>query len=122
MCMFPTLSMAGGSPLKHLVDILNAATGWDYTEQESTQHGQRLAQLMRVFNLRHGVGPEVEAPSIRYSSAPVDGPVQGKSILPHWDQMLDEYYRIMGWDRKTGRPLPETLRAVGLEKLIPDIW
>jgi len=26
----------------------------------------------------------------------------------------------MGWDQETGKPLPETLRAVGLEELIPD--
>ena len=26
--------------------------------------------------------------------------------------MLDNYYQLMGWDRKTGKPLPETLKKV----------
>lgn len=31
--------------------------------------------------------------------------------------MMDEYYRLRGWDVSTGRPLPETLRALGLDEL-----
>jgi len=31
------------------------------------------------------------------------------------DKMLDEYYRLRGWDVETGIPLPETLRRLGLE-------
>ncbi len=36
--------------------------------------------------------------------------------------MLDNYYRLMGWDRETGKPLPETLRASGLDFVVADIW
>jgi aldehyde:ferredoxin oxidoreductase len=36
--------------------------------------------------------------------------------------MLDEYYRHMGWDRKSGRPLAETLRKLGLEAEARDLW
>jgi hypothetical protein len=28
----------------------------------------------------------------------------------------------VGYDRKTGRPKPETLRALGLDDLIPALW
>ena len=38
------------------------------------------------------------------------------------DEMLDIYYRDMGWDRKTGKPLPETLKKLGLDHIIPDMW
>jgi len=31
--------------------------------------------------------------------------------------MLDEYYRIVGWDQN-GVPTPERLRALGLERLL----
>ena len=77
---------------------------------------------MRAFNLRHGVSIELERPSPRWSSAPVDGPAEGVGIDEHWDSMLDNYYRLMGWDRETGRPLPETLKAIGLEHIIGDLW
>jgi aldehyde:ferredoxin oxidoreductase len=77
---------------------------------------------MRVFNLRHGIGTDVERPSVRYGSTPTDGPAEGKGIMPHWDDLLDNYYKVIGWDRASGRPLPETLKKVDLEEIISDIW
>jgi aldehyde:ferredoxin oxidoreductase len=32
--------------------------------------------------------------------------------------MVQTYYESMGWDAKTGRPLPQTLKALGLEEVI----
>jgi aldehyde:ferredoxin oxidoreductase len=36
--------------------------------------------------------------------------------------MLENYYSTMGWDRATGRPLPETMEKLGLGYIIPDLW
>jgi aldehyde:ferredoxin oxidoreductase len=52
----------------------------------------------------------------------VDGPAKGKDIMPHWEYLLDDYYKAIGWDRASGRPLPETLEKVGLEEIVSDIW
>ena len=106
----------------HLIDMLNAVTGWDFTVEEAIEMSMRVANLFRVFNIRHGFTPEMEEPSPRYGSAPVDGPVKGKSVMPHWKKMLDEYYECMGWDRTSGKPLPDTLKSLGLEAVIDDIW
>jgi aldehyde:ferredoxin oxidoreductase len=35
--------------------------------------------------------------------------------------MKSFYFELMGWDPVTGKPLPHTLKALGLEKLIPDL-
>jgi aldehyde:ferredoxin oxidoreductase len=32
--------------------------------------------------------------------------------------MLKEYYRIRGWDEKTGLPTQETLKKLGMDDLI----
>jgi len=119
VCMFPTMMMTSNDA-SHLVDLLNAATGWDFTNEEAGAHGLRIANLLRVFNLRQGIGPEVEMPSARYGSAPVDGPVAGKSIMPVWNQLREHYYRQMGWDLQSGIPFIDTLRAVRLEDIVPD--
>lgn len=116
-CLFTSLV-----PVKVLADALNAVTGWEFTSREAQDVGFRVANVMRAFNLRHGVSLESERPSPRWSSAPVDGPVKGISIAGHWESMLDNYYKLMGWDRKTGRPLPETLKAVSLENIVSDLW
>jgi len=36
--------------------------------------------------------------------------------------MLKNYYRLMERDPETGKPLPETLRKLGLSQVVKDIW
>jgi len=108
--------------LKLVTKALNAATGWDMGADEAMDVGRRAVNLLRAFNVRHGITTEGERPSLRYGSVPVDGPVKNKGIGPEWDAMLDNYYQLMGWDRQTGKPLPETLRKYGLEQQVKDLW
>ena len=121
VCNIATMTYAG-TDIGYLIKALNLVTGWEYTEIEAVQMSERIANLFRVFNIRHGHIPDQEMPSKRYGSTPVDGPMKGKDIMAHWDHMVDEYYNIMGWDRGTGKPLPKTLRRLGLESVISDIW
>ena len=107
------------------VDILRrglkAVVGWDYSFQDALAVGRRTVNLMRMFNLKRGIGKLLEGPSERYSSTPVDGPQAGKSIKPHLDSMLEIYYETLGWDRESGVPLAETLKKLGLQRIIPDL-
>lgn len=105
-----------------MIGMLKAATGWDFTWEEGLQAGLRAVNLLRAFYVRHGFTPDKEAPSPRYGSAPTDGPARGISIAPKLENMMDIYYREMGWDRATGKPLPDTLRKLDLESIIPDLW
>jgi aldehyde:ferredoxin oxidoreductase len=41
--------------------------------------------------------------------------------MEKWPQMVENYYRLVGWDPKTGKPLPETLRQLGLGEIIKDL-
>jgi len=84
--------------------------------------GRRVVHQFRAFNYRVGITAEHERPSRRYGSVPVDGPAKGISIAPHWDKMVHDYYEQMGWDRQTSRPLPETLRRLGLGDVVAHIW
>jgi aldehyde:ferredoxin oxidoreductase len=111
-----------GTNFTLLVCLVNAATGWDMTVDEAVAATEREVNLLRAFNIRHGVTLQSEAPSILYGSVPVDGPAKGRDIKPHWDDMLEAYYKHMGWDRKTGRPLRDTLIRLGLEKELKDLW
>ncbi|MFC1926444.1 aldehyde ferredoxin oxidoreductase family protein [Chloroflexota bacterium] len=108
--------------LRTLTEALQAVTGWDIDVEKAMEIGRRAVNTMRVFNLMCGIDPKLEAPSKRYASTPVDGLSKGISIVPQWDEMLHLYYELMGWDKETGKPLPETLRKSGLEQAIPQIW
>jgi len=105
-----------------ICQAINAATGWDMNIQEAMTIGRRAVNLARAFNLRQGISAEMDAPSMRYGSTPLDGIAAGRGILPHWEKMLHNYYKLMGWDEKTGKPLPETLANLGLDSVIPQLW
>ena len=100
---------------------VNAVTGWDLTLKDAFTVGRRIVNQLRMFNIRHGLKKELERPSTRYGSVPIDGPAKGKNVSEKWDLMLATYYTGMGWDADTGRPLPDTLKQLGLEELIKDI-
>jgi aldehyde:ferredoxin oxidoreductase len=101
---------------------LAAATGWHYGLDEAMRFGRRTAAILRAFNLRCGIGPEVEYPSERYGSQPVDGPAKEHSVMKHWEHMLDVWYETVGYDRKTGKPKAETLKKLGLDRVAKDLW
>ena len=105
-----------------LAELLNAATGWDFSKDDAIAVGRRTANLLRVFNIRNGITAEVDAPSARYGSVPVDGPARGRDVGAVFGKMRARYYELLGWDSATGKPLPETLRALGLADEAAAIW
>lgn len=104
------------------LDCLNAITGKTYSISDALTIGRRIINQLRVFNFRHGLDPTLEVPSPRYGSAPTDGPAKEKAIEPCFQWMKSFYFELMGWDPATGKPLPHTLKSLGLEKLIPDLY
>ncbi len=116
-CRFPT-----GLDLTMFTNALNTVTGWDLSKEETNNVGLRAVNLMKAFNLRSKIGKDKDAPSERYGSTHIDGPYKGIGIKPHLESMLNKYYRLMGWDEKTGKPLPQTLKKLSLEHIIEDIW
>jgi aldehyde:ferredoxin oxidoreductase len=104
-----------------IVDCLNAITGRGYSLKDVMTLGRRFVNQLRVFNFRHGLDPALEAPSARYGSTPTDGPAKEKAVGPYFQWMKSFYFELLGWDPATGRPLPQTLSSLGLEKLIPDL-
>jgi aldehyde:ferredoxin oxidoreductase len=103
------------------MDCFNAVTGRGLSLSDALMIGRRIINELRVFNFRHGLDPALETPSLRYRSTPVDGPAKGKSIEPYFQWMKSFYFELMGWDPATGKPLPQTLKSLDLDKLIPDL-
>jgi aldehyde:ferredoxin oxidoreductase len=116
-CIFTTRGT-----LDLLCQALNAATGWDYTPEEAMRFGRRTACLLRAFNVRSGIGPELERPSRRYGSVPQDGPAKGQDVMANLEKMIAAWYERVGYDRKSGNPKPELLKSLGLENVSRDIW
>lgn len=107
--------------LKMNIDFLNAITGFNLSKDEALEIGERIVNLLRVFNIRNGLKPEDDSFSPRLGQPPTEGPGEGKTLLPHIANVLKEYYRLMGWDEETGKPLPETLKRLDLEYAIKEV-
>jgi aldehyde:ferredoxin oxidoreductase len=116
-CIFTTRTT-----LKNLCTTLSAATGWDYTVDDALRFGRRTACLLRAFNVRCGIGPDLEKPSKRYGSIPVNGPIKGVGVQEHWESMVASWYERVGYDRKSGRPKADLLKSLGLENVAQDLW
>jgi aldehyde:ferredoxin oxidoreductase len=114
-CRFQT-----SNQLDLLCRAVHASTGWEIDIPMALTIGKRAVNLARLFNISHGIDPKLDVPSMRYGSTPLDGPAAGRCVMPQWDRMLQVYYNAMGWDEKTGKPLPETLKSLGLEAAIPQ--
>jgi aldehyde:ferredoxin oxidoreductase len=119
LCTFVTLSRG------YLIDPLIAsrfysyATGRDVSAESLLLIGQRIINLEKAFNVREGATRKDDTLPWRLLNEPIaTGVHAGLRTTPdQLDQMQDEYYQLRGWDRKTSRPLAETLQELGLEEV-----
>ena len=109
LCIFPSYGMS----LKELWQLVTAATGFDYPAARDLERaGERISTLARLFNVREGFAREADTLPDRNLVQPmVGGPASGQVV--ELDPMLDEYYRIMGWD-ENGVPTEERIADLGL--------
>jgi len=95
--------------------LLNASTGFDYTEEEYLKRGEAIWNLSRLFNAREGVRRKDDALPERMKTPLPEGPAKGMAITDEMlNTMLDEYYEYRGWT-EDGVPGEEKLRELGLE-------
>lgn len=101
-------------PLEHFRALLSAATGVSFDEGAFLQVGERIWNLERQYNLAAGIGPEEDRlPDRCFEQLEEGRPDDRQLTREELNAMLAEYYRLRGWDER-GRPLPATLRRLGL--------
>ncbi len=97
-----------------IAQALEAATGMSMPVEKLQRIGERIYNLQRCYNVRHGVTRADDRLPRRFAEEPSpSGNAEGEVI--DLEPMLDEYYALRGWDVATGVPKPETLRSLGLE-------
>ncbi len=107
-----------------IVELVAAATGWDFNADEFRSSGERIYNLSRVYNMREGFSRNQDKlPGRLAEDALPDGPARGMTIDEATLEMLkDAYYELRGWDTSSGIPTPEKLRQLGLDEMIKDLW
>lgn len=96
--------------------LVSSAVGIEFSEKSFLLVGERLINLTRMFNVREGVTRRDDyLPKRLMEQVHTIGPTSGKVLSEELlDKMLDRYYELRGWDVKTGVPLKDKLRALGL--------
>jgi aldehyde:ferredoxin oxidoreductase len=115
ICKVPVLSVLGDYSLENEAALTAALTGWDVTADELALIGERIVNLEKVFNVRHGAGREDDDLPDHFTEdrVPDPGPTQGMTV--NIQQMVRDFYDAMGWD-ENGDPTPEKLQELGLEQ------
>jgi len=94
-------------------NFLNAVTGAGYTIEEVEKAGERIFNAERQFMIKAGFSRKDDTLPERLLKEPMpEGPAKG--LVVHLDEMLNEYYKLRGWDQN-GIPTKEKLEELGLE-------
>jgi aldehyde:ferredoxin oxidoreductase len=109
-------SFPGGPTPEVIFGIVNSVTGWNMKPAELVKIGERAINLCRAFNVREGFSRKDDTLPERLSDPLPDGQYKGQRIThDELQSMLDNYYEIRGWDKKTGIPTAMKLRELGLD-------
>jgi aldehyde:ferredoxin oxidoreductase len=116
--------------------IFNAVTGSGDTDLE--QCAERICTTQRAILVREGRKiPEDDFPHEFNFTEPLGSSSHGRKMLvpgpgdetvdatgksldrSRFTRLLKDYYGLRGWNEESGQPQPETLRALGLDELMP---
>jgi len=100
---------------ENIARLASAATGWKLSVDDVKVIGERIWNLVRMFNVREGFTRKDDTLPYRMANDPLKGgKADGHVVKPEdFNKMLDEYYRLRGWD-KEGRPTKEKLKELNL--------
>ena len=109
-----------GLHLPEITELVSSLTGWDMSDKELLEIGERVWNLQRMINIREGVRRKDDQIPERVRKMPEFGAYASEAgcEIKNYEGMLDEYYEARGWSRETGIPTKEKLQQLGLGSFI----
>ena len=122
LCLWPASSWNSMGPT-HYAKLYSAYTGWNTTAEELMKTGDRIFTLMRAYGAREGITRKDDDVPARFYEVPLpDGPRKGAILAREKvSRLLDEYYELRGWNRKTGIPTREKLAELELDFVASEL-
>jgi len=100
------------------VALTNSVMGVDLTEEDFFLIARRSYNLEKAFNSLHtNFDRKDDYPPRRFMEEPVrSGKYEGyRCEKENWDEMLDQFYHLQGWDKETGLQTRTSLVKLGME-------
>ncbi len=117
-CRFLTIFSSPHAPqYQQFSRLIALSTGLTFTPKELKTIGERIYTLERMLLVKDGISRKDDTLPKRYFEEAIpEGPAQGE-VISHkeFDEMLDEYYRLHGWD-EDGIPEKKNLKRLGLDE------
>jgi aldehyde:ferredoxin oxidoreductase len=116
-CLVACWFVRGTIGTERYVQMINAATGMKITAGEFIKVGERIWNLVRMFNTREGFTRRDDTlPRRLLTESLPSGVARGQKLTEaKLIRMLNEYYELRGWNESTGTPTREKLRDLKLD-------
>ena len=113
VCLFPLFF--GMIPLELYGRMLSTVTGVKEFSDEGflLKLGERIWNLERMFNVREGFGRKDDILPARFLKESLTEGNRAHHTVD-LEVMLDDYYRVRGWDVETGIPTEEKLKELSI--------
>ena len=120
-----TWSGANFFTITDFAELINTGMGLNLTEEELMDHYAVIGRnLEKAFNTLHtNMSREDDIPPKRFREEEVkSGHYKGFKIDENkYNEMLDEFYELWGWDKKTGKQTKIGLERLGLKNIARKI-
>ena len=118
LCTFPPFI----DPKFPIVDLINRATGLGIDLDGFLEIGERANTIRQCFNVREGFKPsDFKLPKRLQGDPPLKkGALKGVTI--DIDTLKKRYFEYMDWDIEKGLPSRKKIEALGLDKLVGDLY
>jgi aldehyde:ferredoxin oxidoreductase len=104
-----------------IAGLLRGVTGLDRGVSELYAIGDRGSNVERSFNVREGLRRNWDILPERLLKESLPGAKGKKGQGVQIDPLLDAFYTVCGWDKKTGIPTRERLMGLGLEEIADSL-
>jgi aldehyde:ferredoxin oxidoreductase len=123
VCKFVfTPHSAGVFTPNHLVEIVNAATGWQVSLWTLMKVSERAFNLVRAFNVREGFRAKDDTLPDRFFEGLEFGVRKGQKIdRGLFEKAIKLFYEVAGWDEE-GRPKTSKLYELGLDYVVSELY
>ncbi len=101
---------------ENVLNMLFYVTGLALTGETVLHIGERINNVRRAFGIKHGCSNREDTLPGRLLKENFEG------IDIRLDKTLPEYYRVRGWDPKTGKPTKKKLEELDLSDIAQDLW
>jgi aldehyde:ferredoxin oxidoreductase len=119
ICLFGT-QIGGDIPI---CEWMNAATGWDLSNDDYLVIAERVHQLRHAFNIREAINPIRDfRPHQRLCGDPPLQKGPARKVTLDFDMLARSYYEAMHWDQDTGKTDIEHLRGLDLDEVIKTFY